>query len=201
MNRKQNRFYLYSCLVMNRDIENDDEDVDTEHEKRKRRVRPARPRSRLEAICVSSVFLILAETLRPGLFHIAQGLLSPEAARMWSPSGSGAVPAAHEQHRQERLAEAQRALERLTSRAIEMANHSALLPPKALNPGTRLWRHYKAAATHRMNDCLLGLFFNKHLPILSSLLSGQRNYSRERLKHRIDNLSVLKRGFPLFVRK
>lgn len=31
-------FYFLSCLVMSRDVENDDEEVDTEHEKRKRRV-------------------------------------------------------------------------------------------------------------------------------------------------------------------
>ena len=30
--------YYLSCLIMSRDVQNDDEEVDTEHEKRKRRV-------------------------------------------------------------------------------------------------------------------------------------------------------------------
>ena len=34
-----NILYIFkSCMIMSRDVENDDEEVDTEHEKRKRRV-------------------------------------------------------------------------------------------------------------------------------------------------------------------
>ncbi len=41
LERCQNGFFssiFKSCLIMSRDVENDDEDVDSEHEKRKRRV-------------------------------------------------------------------------------------------------------------------------------------------------------------------
>jgi hypothetical protein len=40
---KEDNGVKYDCLVMSRDVENDDEDIDTEHEKRKRRLRLCDP--------------------------------------------------------------------------------------------------------------------------------------------------------------
>jgi len=54
---KEDNGVKYDCLVMSKDVENDDEEVDTEHEKRKRRLRLCDPvySASLKDFCLQSL--------------------------------------------------------------------------------------------------------------------------------------------------